>query len=109
MAFPKQTKSELWDEIRAIFLYRTLTPDQLVCEAGISRETALRMLRLFKRESMIYIVDWTYGARPQPIYKWGHGKDLPVEKRSKDSFVPRPDIAAAWLFPKAAHREHLSA
>ena len=77
------------------------TASKLVKLTGRPIKSVLSTLKTLHDRSKIHVGSYELNKRGQVsrVWVWGDGDDArePVMVNSKEVFVPRPDVAAAWL------------
>jgi len=77
------------------------TASKLVKLTGRPIKSVLSTLKTLYQQSKIHIGAYELNKRGQVsrVWYWGDGDDArePVMVNSKEVFIPRPDVAAAWL------------
>lgn len=77
------------------------TASTLVKLTGRPIKSVLSTLKTLHDRSKIHIGSYELNKRGQAsrVWHWGDGDDVrePSNVKHKDGFIPRPDVAAAWL------------
>jgi hypothetical protein len=77
------------------------TASKVVKLSGRPIKSVLSTLKTLHQQSKIHVGAYEFNKRGQVsrVWYWGDGDDArePVMVGSKEVFVPRPDVAAAWL------------
>ena len=77
------------------------TASKLVKLTGRPIKSVLSTIKTLHQQSKIHIGDHEINKRGQVsrVWYWGDGDDArePNIVRDKNGFIPRPDMAAAWL------------
>ena len=77
------------------------TASALVTMTGRPIKSVLSTIKVLHQQSKIHIADYEVNKTGQVsrVWAWGDGDDkLESSIKNKNAFVPRPDVAAAWLF-----------
>jgi hypothetical protein len=77
------------------------TVSALVTMTGRPVRSVLSTVTALHRQSKIHIGDYEVNKKGQisRVWAWGDGDDkLESSIKNKNAFVPRPDVAAAWMF-----------
>ena len=77
------------------------TASTLVKLTGRPVKSVLSTIKTLHNQSKIHVGDHEFNKRGQVsrVWVWGDGDDArePNIVRNKQEFIPRPDVAAAWL------------
>jgi len=77
------------------------TVSTLVKLTGRPMKSVLSTIKTLHDRSKVHIGAYTVNKRGQiaKVWVWGDGDDArePNNAKHKDGFIPRPDVAAAWL------------
>jgi hypothetical protein len=77
------------------------TANTLVKLTGKPIKSVLSTLKTLHDRSKIYVAEYEFNKRGQAtrVWMWGDGDDArePITGNRKQNFIPRPDVAAAWL------------
>ena len=77
------------------------TANELVKLTGRPIKSVLSTLKTLHERSKIHIGDYEINKRGQVsrVWQWGDGDDKrePFIVKNKQPFIPRPDVASAWL------------
>lgn len=97
-----EEKAENIRYLLSILGEKGMTAAELIKESFMIPSTAHRYIKELKKNKVIYVSGYR-GSFPQ--YSVGSKPDVKFDKtvklkevRVEPKFVPRPDIAAAWLF-----------
>jgi hypothetical protein len=78
------------------------TANTLVKLTGKPIKSVLSTLKTLHDRSKIYIAAYEINKQGQAsrVWMWGDGDDArePITGSRKQVFIPRPDVAAAWLY-----------
>ena len=86
---------------RALQKVGRATASALIKLTGRPQKSVINTLKNLYHQSKIHIGAYTVNKRGQiaKVWVWGDGDDArePNNAKHKDGFIPRPDVAAAWL------------
>jgi hypothetical protein len=77
------------------------TANSLVTMTGRPIKSVLSTIKVLHQQSKIHIADFEINktGHVSRVWAWGDGDDkLESSIKNKGTFVPRPDVAASWLF-----------
>jgi transcription initiation factor IIE alpha subunit len=85
---------------------KSLTIPAISKELNIQRYKVRKVITILRASNKLHVSDWILGRTNDAVYSWGEGKNFNLRSKrlnlATSKFIPRPDIAAAWITPKAA-------